>query len=46
MRQYIRDLTEVQLYFVYVEKTENCALLGQLKKDRKLKIEEFSQLIK
>lgn len=41
MRNYIKDLTQVQEYFVYVEKTENYMLLKQLKKDRRKLINDF-----
>jgi hypothetical protein len=45
MRNYIKDLTKVQEYFVYVEKTENFMLLRQLKKDRRKVISDFIDTI-
>jgi len=45
MRSYIRDLTQVMHYFIYVERTENVLLLRQLKKDRRRVISEFIQTI-
>jgi len=35
MGQYIKDLTRVQEYFLYIEKCDNLMLLKQLKKDRR-----------
>ena len=45
MRQYIKDLTKVQEYFVYIEKCENFMLLRQLRKDRRKAIEDFIKII-
>lgn len=45
MRQYIKDLTKVQEYFVYVERCENMMLLKQLNKDRRKVIEDYIETI-
>lgn len=41
MRQLIKDLTKVQEYFLFIEQSENQALLRQLKKDRRKAIQDF-----
>ncbi len=45
MREHIKDLTKVQEYFIYVEKTDNIMLLRQLKKDRRRAIASFGEEI-
>lgn len=41
MRNYIKDLTKVAEYFVYIEKSDNIMLYKQLKKDRRKAINSF-----
>ena len=45
MGQYIKDLTKVQEYYLYIEKSENMMLLKQLKKDRRKAIDGYVEEI-
>lgn len=45
MGSYIKDITRVQEYFVYIEKCDNMMLLKQLKKDRRKAIESYLDTI-